>query len=505
MQLGRYEVLGKLGAGGMGEVLRARDPLLQAEVALKLLHPGVIQGDDLERFRREAQVLTRLRHPHIVGLQGVGRSEQPPYQPFLVLDLVEGGSLQDLLRAEGPLPAERAVEIARQLAAAVAYAHSQGVVHRDLKPHNVLLERGRGAASLERRDASGVAERSSASAPANVLLDREGGVKLADFGLAKLLTEGLDLTQSSEILGTPAYMAPEQALEGGAASAGPACDVYALGATLYAMLGGRAPFEGNPLQVLTALGAERPVPLGELRPGLDPRLIAIVERAMRRAPEERYASADELREALEDRGHAPTPWLVRAAPALLGLLLVAAASAWAYREVRLGGELERARSEGQAASVALKLREDEVARGRAGLSLLERELARARADVAAAQEGERAQRAAQAAKTRALVALSRDPYDSGSLVQVFPTLADEGEHEALIQLASHVLDRYPASGEALFWRGEAQRRLGRTAGAREDLESARAVFAAALQARSENEAYRRRLAQIEELLAGLPR
>jgi tetratricopeptide (TPR) repeat protein len=261
MRVGPYTLLEEIARGGMGVVYRAHDPTLDREVALKVVSAEPGDPDYLERFRREAQGAARLRHPGIVAVHSAGVDEGRPY---LVMDLVEGRSLTQLLKSGLP-DVEPAVRMAAELADAVGYAHSQGVLHRDLKPANVLVV---GDTPL-----------------------------LTDFGLAKVA--GMtSLTETGTALGTPQYMAPEQA-EGRGAEIGPATDVYGLGATLYAMLTGQAPFPSGPvMQVLTAVVNQPPVPPSRLRAGLDPRLEAICLRCLAKEPSARYASPERLARAL---------------------------------------------------------------------------------------------------------------------------------------------------------------------------------------------------------------
>jgi eukaryotic-like serine/threonine-protein kinase len=225
-----YEVLGELGRGGMGVVYRARHLRLDRLVALKLLRDGVHAApDEVARFRHEAEVVARLQHPHIVQIFEVGEYDG---RPFLALEFVAGGSLAQRLRGN-PLPARQAAGLLETLARAMHVAHQRDVVHRDLKP-------------------------------ANVLLTADGTPKVTDFGLAKRLDSVAGQTQTGVILGTPSYMAPEQA--GGKREAvGPLADVYALGAVLYELLTGRPPFKAEtPLDTLLLVQSAEPVPPSRL-------------------------------------------------------------------------------------------------------------------------------------------------------------------------------------------------------------------------------------------------
>ncbi|MGE0710780.1 MAG: protein kinase [Planctomycetota bacterium] len=299
MQVGRYTLGEELARGGMGAVHRARGPDGE-EVALKLL---LELGDDeeLARFLREAQAAQRISHPGVVRVREVGHHGA---RPFLVMDLVRGESLQDRLKRAGPLPEAEAVRLVATVARAVAAAHAVGVLHRDLKP-------------------------------ANVLLDASGQALLTDFGVARL--HGSHLTRTGEVLGTPAYMAPEQASgERGAVSA--ATDVYGLGGTLYAALCGRPPFAGGDLLGLLAkVLHEQPEPLRAHRSGLDPQLEAICLRCLERDPSARYPDALAVAEALEawSPASARETRLPRLAGGLVGLLgttlALAILAAWGRR------------------------------------------------------------------------------------------------------------------------------------------------------------------------------
>ncbi|MGE0710829.1 MAG: WD40 repeat domain-containing serine/threonine protein kinase [Planctomycetota bacterium] len=261
-RIGPYEVVRELGRGGMGVVYEVRHPGQPARLALKLISPELAGAEDLARFAREAELLARLRHPHVVAIHTLGRSERG--QPYLVTDLVEGQSLKDVVRA-GPLPAAQAARIVRDLAGALCALHAQGIVHRDLKP-------------------------------ANVILRPDGAPVLLDFGLARDLSAER-LTQTGAVLGTPAYMAPEQL--DGPREVDERTDVYGLGGVLYELLAGRPPFEGGTVQVLAAVVGHEPRWPSVDRADVPPDLEAILRRCLAKAKEERYPSASALREDLE--------------------------------------------------------------------------------------------------------------------------------------------------------------------------------------------------------------
>jgi serine/threonine protein kinase len=272
----RYELGPLLGSGGMGEVRRAHDTILDRDVAIKLLSPAFAQDEALRRrFMREARLVARLSHPGIVTVFDTGIEGDRPY---IVMELVEGATLADALRG-GPLPTERVVAIGHDVALTLAYAHAHRLLHRDVKPANILLP------------ASG------------------GGAKLGDFGIA-LSEEATRLTQAGTLLGTAAYLAPEQ-LAGDEATA--ASDVYALGACLYQALSGRLPRDDSSLAALTA---DAPVtPVRELAPAVPEWLEELVMHCLARRPEFR-PSAEELGRALAQRDPlaAPTRPLARKTP-----------------------------------------------------------------------------------------------------------------------------------------------------------------------------------------------
>ena len=261
----QYEVLGQLGRGGMGVVYKARHVPLDRIVAIKMILAGKhASADALARFRQEAEAAAKLSHPNIVSVYEVGEYHGMPY---FSLEYIDGSPMSDLL-ATASLSSQRSAELLEQVARAVHHSHQQGVVHRDLKP-------------------------------ANVLITENGTPKVADFGLAKRLDEeNGDQTRTGQILGTPGYMAPEQAL--GEKSIGPHTDVYALGATLYAMLTGRAPFVGpTPIETIQQVVAEDPVPPSRLQPGLDRDLETICLKCLEKDPTARYSSAAELADELQ--------------------------------------------------------------------------------------------------------------------------------------------------------------------------------------------------------------
>jgi serine/threonine-protein kinase len=286
-----YEVLEPLGRGGMGVVYKARQRSLNRVVALKLLPAATHTGPQpATRFRTEAQAIARLQHPNIVQVYEAGEHEAVP---FYSMEYVSGLSLARVLR-DGPLPLRRAAECLEQVARAVHYAHQQGVVHRDLKPANILLS------------FSGDPEGSASDALPSGSPLNEAVPKIVDFGLAKAFGVGPDVTATGQVVGTPAYMAPEQLR--GTANVGPASDVYGLGAVLYAALTGRPPFRGDTVYViLSQVGEREPEPPRRLNPGVPRDLETICLKCLEKEPERRYptaqAVADDLRRWL--KGEAP--------------------------------------------------------------------------------------------------------------------------------------------------------------------------------------------------------
>jgi len=268
-RLGPYEILSPLGAGGMGEVFRARDTKLSRDVALKVL-PDHLRDDPraLARFESEAHAVASLSHPHILAIHDFGRIDRTS---FAVTELLEGETLRSLL-LRGPLPARRALEIARPLADALAAAHARGIVHRDLKPENVFLT-------------------------------RDGLVKLLDFGLAHHTVPAPSpedtrsptapvLTDAGSVLGTVAYMSPEQAR---GLPADHRSDQFSLGVLLYEMLSGRRPFHGDSAaETLTAIIREEPPPLEARVDGLPPDAAALVRRLLAKDPGDRFDSSRDL-------------------------------------------------------------------------------------------------------------------------------------------------------------------------------------------------------------------
>jgi WD40 repeat protein len=324
-----YEILGELGRGGMGVVYRARHTALNRPVALKMILAGVhADAEQQRRFRAEAEAVARLHHPNIVQVYDYGVHDG---QPYLVLEYVEGGTLAQKLEGK-PWPPSQAAQLVETLAAAVHYAHGQGLVHRDLKPANILLS--------FRREPQVTPPASAEPALAGGLRLNQSVPKLTDFGLVKRLEDGAVQTASGALMGTPAYMAPEQAA-GARGKVGPATDVYALGVILYELLTGRQPFQGHSaLEVLWRVQEQQPLPPGRLQVGIPRDLETVCLKCLEKDPARRYGSAAALADDLHRfqagepiRARPPGPWertakWVRRRPAiaaLLGVLLLVTA------------------------------------------------------------------------------------------------------------------------------------------------------------------------------------
>jgi serine/threonine-protein kinase len=260
----RYELERLVGTGGMSSVYCARDRLLERKVALKILHEHHTADDDyVERFRHEARAVAQLAHPNIVTV--IDRGEQDGRQ-FIVFEFVDGENLKELVEREGRLPVREAIELALQVGRALAFAHEHGLVHRDVKPQNVLL------------------------------ID-DGRAKVTDFGIARELdVEGM--TTSGMVLGTSEYIAPEQAR---GEPVGPHTDVYSLGVVLYELLAGEVPFRGESFVAIAMRHVNDPVPsLRARRPEISGRLDAAISRAMAKDPADRWDSMDGFLAELEN-------------------------------------------------------------------------------------------------------------------------------------------------------------------------------------------------------------
>jgi serine/threonine-protein kinase len=262
--VGRYELEELVGEGGMSTVYRAYDTVLERRVAIKILHEH-FSGDPeyVERFRREARAIARLAHPNVVTV--IDRGEWSGRQ-FIVFEHVAGENLKAVVLREGPLPVDRALDLAAQIARALAFAHSLGIVHRDVKPHNVLL-------------------------------DSSGTAKVTDFGIARALDAEDELTATGTVLGTGQYLSPEQA---NGERGDERSDQYSLGVVAYELLTGEVPYSGDGLMAVALRHVRDPVPsVRALRPDVPVRVDAVVARALAKRPEDRFGSMEELAAALE--------------------------------------------------------------------------------------------------------------------------------------------------------------------------------------------------------------
>ena len=332
-RLGPYDILGAIGAGGMGEVYRARDPRLNRDVAIKIL-PDVGAGDPdrRERFAREARAVAALNHPNIVTIHSV---EEADGRIFLTMEIVEGRSLADLL-VKGALPLDSLLKVAIAVADAIAAAHQKGITHRDLKPANVMLGEG----------------------------DQAGRVKVLDFGLAKLVAAPIDvsglttvaadpITGEGRILGTVAYMSPEQA-QGQPIDA--RSDLFSLGVMLFEMATGQRPFSGETsMSVISSILKDTPKSVSDLNAALPRDLGRIVRRALTKDPERRYQTAKDLRNDLEElkasldsgeldapasaatpRAARRRPWLATAVVVIVAAIASASVYVWRSRDAEPG-------------------------------------------------------------------------------------------------------------------------------------------------------------------------
>jgi beta-lactam-binding protein with PASTA domain len=259
---GRYRVLRRIGSGGMADVYCAEDSHLGRHVAIKVLHRRFAQDQEfVERFRREAKSAAGLSHPNVVGVFDRGEHEGTYY---IAMELLDGQTLKDIVGDEAPLAQDRVIDLGLQILQAAGFAHSHGVIHRDFKPHNVIV-------------------------------DEHGHAKVTDFGIAR--AGASEMTETGSIMGTAQYLSPEQA-QGHAVTA--TSDIYSIGVMLYEMLAGRLPFEGDSA-VAVALKhlSEPPAPISQWRPDVHPALEAVVMAALAKDPAQRWQSAEDLAAGLE--------------------------------------------------------------------------------------------------------------------------------------------------------------------------------------------------------------
>ncbi|MDP2711174.1 MAG: protein kinase, partial [Solirubrobacteraceae bacterium] len=285
----RYRISGHLGSGGMSEVYRAADLQLGRDVALKILH-GRFAADEefVERFKREASSAAGLAHQHIVAVYDRGEWDGTSY---IAMEYVAGRTLKDIIVADGPLDLQRAVDLTVQVLRAARFAHRRGIVHRDFKPQNVIV-------------------------------DGDDRAKVTDFGIAR--AGASDMTQTGSILGTAQYLSPEQA-QGHAVGA--RSDLYSIGIILYELLTGRVPFEADSaVTIALKQVSEAPIPPSQINPLVTPELEAVVLKALAKQPADRFGDADEFVAALDAAAsRIPSPRAIAAAEAAAASLPAAAA------------------------------------------------------------------------------------------------------------------------------------------------------------------------------------
>jgi serine/threonine protein kinase len=265
----RFRIDSPLGTGGMGAVFKATDLKANRQIALKVLLKARRDGESRQRFAREAEILSKLSHPGIVGIHGFGHAQGGV--PWLAMELVEGESLGDRVRRKGPLPADEVAPILRAVCDALQTAHAAGVIHRDLKPDNIILRKH--------------------AIPAQA-------VKLIDFGLSRV-DDAKRLTATGTMIGTPRYMAPEQISS--IKNSGPRSDIYALGVMVFESLTGESPFQASDHgQLLGAILQGRIQKLSQIRPDLPPETEAVVARAMDKDPDVRFQTPLEFAQAFSE-------------------------------------------------------------------------------------------------------------------------------------------------------------------------------------------------------------
>src|SRR4051812_6002679 len=260
----RYELGEILGFGGMSEVHLARDLRLHRDVAVKVLRADLARDPSFYlRFRREAQNAAALNHPAIVAVYDTGEAETATGPlPYIVMEYVDGVTLRDIVHTEGPMPSKRAIEVIADACQALNFSHQHGIIHRDVKP-------------------------------ANIMISKNGAVKVMDFGIARALADANSVTQTAAVIGTAQYLSPEQA-RGETVDA--RSDVYSLGCVLYEIVTGEPPFVGDsPVAVAYQHVREDPVPPSQRHPGIAPELDAVVLKALAKNPENRYQTAADMR------------------------------------------------------------------------------------------------------------------------------------------------------------------------------------------------------------------
>jgi eukaryotic-like serine/threonine-protein kinase len=277
---GKYSIEKLIKHGGMGSVFVGKHVLMDKTVAIKVLRPSLaLDNDVVARFSREAKAASRISHPHAVSVTDFGEDEKGVV--FLVMEYLDGLTLKEVIKAEGPMALDRAVEIIRQVAGALDAAHEQGVVHRDLKSDNVMLSQTNGG----------------------------DWAKVLDFGIAKIQTDGvrdIDITAPNLVIGTPQYMSPEQCHQSGPLDA--RSDIYSLGVIIFEMLAGRVPFTGeSPTVIMMKQVQDDPPSISESRPDLPVAVGAVLDRALAKKPSDRFRSAGELSAAFTEAAIATSP------------------------------------------------------------------------------------------------------------------------------------------------------------------------------------------------------